>query len=82
MSETTLPITSATGSDVRVRFCPSPTGTPKVNPATPAETPKTTDKPADTGAGKPADTKATAEARTPRAKNKSIPPGVLIKKKT
>lgn len=30
MSETALPITSATGSDVRVRFCPSPTGTPHV----------------------------------------------------
>ena len=47
---------------------PSPTGTAKVNPATPAETPKTTDKPSDTGAGKPADAKATAEARKSRAK--------------
>ncbi|MCL6677946.1 NADH-quinone oxidoreductase subunit C [Sphingomonas sp. RG327] len=42
---------------------PSPTGGAKVNPATPAKTPKTTDKPSDTGAGKPADRKATAEAR-------------------
>jgi NADH-quinone oxidoreductase subunit C len=42
---------------------PSPTGGAKVNPATPAKTPKTTDKPSDTGAGKPADKKATAEAR-------------------
>lgn len=30
MSETALPFTTATGSDVRVRFCPSPTGTPHV----------------------------------------------------
>jgi len=42
---------------------PSPTGGAKVNPATPAKTPKTTDKPSDTGTGKPADKKATAEAR-------------------
>lgn len=30
MSETAHPTTSAAGSDVRVRFCPSPTGTPHV----------------------------------------------------
>jgi NADH-quinone oxidoreductase subunit C len=42
---------------------PPPTGGAKVNPPTPATTPKTTDKPSDTGAGKPADTKAKAEAR-------------------
>ncbi len=30
MSETAHPLTQATGSDVRVRFCPSPTGTPHV----------------------------------------------------
>lgn len=30
MSETAHPTTSATGSDIRVRFCPSPTGTPHV----------------------------------------------------
>ena len=42
---------------------PSPTGGTKVNPATPANTPKTTDKPSDTGGGKPADAKATAQAR-------------------
>jgi len=30
MSETAHPTTSATGTDVRVRFCPSPTGTPHV----------------------------------------------------
>ncbi|MEY4102231.1 MAG: Glutamate--tRNA ligase, partial [Actinomycetota bacterium] len=27
---TNYPVTVATGSDVRVRFCPSPTGTPHV----------------------------------------------------
>ncbi|KQX07280.1 MULTISPECIES: glutamate--tRNA ligase [unclassified Leifsonia] len=30
MSDTAHPFSSATGSDVRVRFCPSPTGTPHV----------------------------------------------------
>ncbi len=30
MSQLTAPITSATGKDIRVRFCPSPTGTPHV----------------------------------------------------
>ncbi|MEO7016859.1 MAG: glutamate--tRNA ligase [Leifsonia sp.] len=30
MSETTHPFSTATGGDVRVRFCPSPTGTPHV----------------------------------------------------
>lgn len=30
MSEMTLPFSEATGSDVRVRFCPSPTGVPHV----------------------------------------------------
>ena len=34
---------------------------------TPTETPKVTEKPADTGAGKPADAQATREARKPRA---------------
>ena len=39
---------------------------------TPAETPKTTDKPAQTGGGEPADAKATKEARKPaRAKAKN-----------
>ena len=47
---------------------PPPTGNAKVNPATPAETPKTTDKPSDTGAGKPGDAKANAEARKSPAK--------------
>jgi NADH-quinone oxidoreductase subunit C len=42
---------------------PPPTGGAKVNPPTPSTTPKTTEKPSDTGAGKPADTKAKAEAR-------------------
>ncbi len=42
---------------------PPPTGGSKVNPPTSAKTPKTTDKPSDTGAGKPADKKATAQAR-------------------
>ncbi|WP_350349606.1 glutamate--tRNA ligase [Agromyces sp. G08B096] len=30
MSDTAHPTTTATGSDIRVRFCPSPTGTPHV----------------------------------------------------
>lgn len=30
MTKLTAPITSATGSEIRVRFCPSPTGTPHV----------------------------------------------------
>jgi glutamyl-tRNA synthetase len=30
MSDTTHPFSTATGADVRVRFCPSPTGTPHV----------------------------------------------------
>ncbi len=30
MTEITAPITDASGSDIRVRFCPSPTGTPHV----------------------------------------------------
>jgi glutamyl-tRNA synthetase len=30
MSEITAPVTTATGADIRVRFCPSPTGTPHV----------------------------------------------------
>ncbi|MFE5672028.1 glutamate--tRNA ligase [Agromyces sp. NPDC056523] len=30
MPDTTHPTTTATGSDIRVRFCPSPTGTPHV----------------------------------------------------
>jgi len=45
---------------------PPPAGAATVNPATPAKTPKTTDKPSETGAGKPADEKAKAEARKPR----------------
>jgi NADH-quinone oxidoreductase subunit C len=46
---------------------PPPSGKAKVNPPTPAETPKTTDKPGDTGGGKPADAKATAQAKKPRS---------------
>jgi NADH-quinone oxidoreductase subunit C len=38
-----------------------------VNPKTPAETPKTTDKPAETGAGAPANAEAARQARKPRA---------------
>ena len=41
----------------------APTGETKVNPPTPATTPKTTETPADTGAGKPADVAAKKEAR-------------------
>ncbi|MFL6830339.1 MAG: NADH-quinone oxidoreductase subunit C [Sphingomicrobium sp.] len=51
---------------------PAPNAPSAVNPKTPAETPKTTDAPSDTGAGKPADVQATKEARKPRrAKAKS-----------
>jgi NADH-quinone oxidoreductase subunit C len=46
---------------------PPPTGGTKVNPETPAETSKTTDKPSDTGGGKPADAKATADGRKSKA---------------
>jgi NADH-quinone oxidoreductase subunit C len=45
---------------------PAPNAPSTVNPKTPAETPKTTEKPADTGAGKPGDVEATKEARKPR----------------
>jgi NADH-quinone oxidoreductase subunit C len=47
---------------------PAPTGTSTPNPKTPAQTAKTTEKPADTGAGKPGDVQATKDARKPRAK--------------
>jgi len=46
---------------------PAPNAPSSVNPKTPAQTPKTTDKPSDTGAGKPGDVQATNEARKPRA---------------
>ena len=46
---------------------PAPVGHSKVNPETKAETPKTTDRPADTGAGAPADATAQREARKPAA---------------
>ena len=47
---------------------PAPNAPSSVNPKTPAQTPKTTDKPSDTGAGKPGDVQATKEARKPRAR--------------
>src|SRR5690348_9660537 len=47
---------------------PAPAGTAPQNVKTPAETPKTTDTPSETGAGKPGDKAAKAEARKPRAK--------------
>jgi NADH-quinone oxidoreductase subunit C len=51
---------------------PTPAPAPGVstpqNVKTPAEEKKTTDKPSDTGAGKPGDVQATKEARKPRAK--------------
>jgi NADH-quinone oxidoreductase subunit C len=47
---------------------PAGAGTQPQNVKTPAETPKTTDGPGDTGAGKPGDVKATQEARKPRAR--------------
>ena len=46
---------------------PAPTGAAPANVKTPADTPKTTDKPADTGAGAPADAEATKQARKPAA---------------
>jgi NADH-quinone oxidoreductase subunit C len=46
---------------------PAPNAPRSENSKTPAETPKTTEKPSDTGAGKPADAQATKEARKPRA---------------
>ena len=46
---------------------PAPNAPKSGNPETPAKTPKTTEKPSDTGAGKPADVQATKEARKPRA---------------
>jgi NADH-quinone oxidoreductase subunit C len=51
---------------------PAPSAPSTVNPKTPAETPKTTDTPAQTGGGAPADKVATREARKPSsAKAKS-----------
>ena len=46
---------------------PAPNAPKDENPKTPTETPKVTEKPSDTGAGKPADAQATREARKPRA---------------
>src|SRR3954449_4780114 len=46
---------------------PAPNAPSSVNPKTPAQTPKTTDNPSDTGGGKPGDVQATKEARKPRA---------------
>ncbi|MDQ3246930.1 MAG: NADH-quinone oxidoreductase subunit C [Pseudomonadota bacterium] len=46
---------------------PAPTGPAPTNVKTPAETPKTTDSPADTGGGKPADIQAKKEARKSNA---------------
>ena len=46
---------------------PAPAGTQPANVKTPAETPKVTEKPSDTGAGAPADKEATRQARKPRA---------------
>ena len=47
---------------------PAPGLSTPQNVKTPAETPKTTDTPAKTGAGKPGDVEATKQARKPRAK--------------
>jgi NADH-quinone oxidoreductase subunit C len=46
---------------------PAPNAPAGEESKTPAKTPKTTEKPSDTGAGKPADVQATKEARKPRA---------------
>jgi len=45
---------------------PAPNAPPSQSPKAPAKTAKTTEKPSDTGAGKPADVKATKEARKSR----------------
>jgi NADH-quinone oxidoreductase subunit C len=45
---------------------PAPNSPPGVNVKTPAETPKTTETPAQTGGGAPADKEATRQARKPR----------------
>ena len=45
---------------------PAPAGTQPQNVKTPAKTPKTTEKPSDTGAGAPANAEATRQARKPR----------------
>jgi NADH-quinone oxidoreductase subunit C len=47
---------------------PAPGGSAPQNVKTTAATPKTTDKPGDTGAGAPADKEASRQARKPRAK--------------
>lgn len=47
---------------------PAPNAPSSVNPKTRTETPKTTETPAQTGGGKPADVAATNQARKPRAK--------------
>jgi NADH-quinone oxidoreductase subunit C len=52
---------------------PSPTGEPKVNPQTPAKVSKTTESPAQTGGGKPADKKAAAQANKPRKAKAATP---------
>ncbi len=46
---------------------PPPSGHSTVNPATPAKTPKTTESPAQTGGGAPADAQAHKEARKPNS---------------
>ena len=46
---------------------PAPNAPSGENPKTPAKTPKTTDTPSDTGAGRPGDAQATREARKARA---------------
>ena len=46
---------------------PAPNAPSSVNPKTPAETSKTTETPAQTGGGAPADKQATREARKPRS---------------
>ena len=46
---------------------PAPNAPAAVNPKTPAATPKTTEKPADTGAGAPANAEAKKQARKPSA---------------
>ena len=47
---------------------PAPTGPAPQNVKTPVDLPKTTDGPADTGAGKAGDAEARKQARKPRAK--------------
>ncbi len=59
---------------------PATAGQGKPNPDTPAETPKTTDKPSHTGAGAPGDAQAKKEARKPASAKRSNAGGKVTAK--